>query len=205
MRSIAIVLGAVSVLTLPVGAQQPPPSPMPVGPSTTQRPTGEEMLAIPKLDPKAVVSLQLTGPLTVVLDRISGETGVKLSFDAAVTDLSKPATVKLSNATAEEALTAALKPQGLAFRALFPKAALIYPDTPERRAFYTDVLQTFPIAHADVATLTQLLNRTFTPGAAASGKPRPVIVANRDARTISVRVNAAVMAEIARMIAENDK
>jgi len=30
-------------------------------------------------------------------------------------------------------------------------------------------------------------------------------VADRESRTISVRTNAAVMAELARMIAENDK
>jgi len=205
MRPIAMTLGALVLVAASVGAQQPPPpAPMLTGPVPAARQASEDLLAIPKLDPKAIIaSLDLTAPLGSILDAISEASGVNLSFDADVKDLRERTTVKLSNSTAEAALELVLKPRGLAFKAILPKAALVYPDTPEGRAKYTDVVRTFTIAHADVGSLTQLLNKTFT--TTVRGSPRPVIVANRESRTISVRTNAAVMAEIARLIAENDK
>ena len=83
MRSVAITLGAVALLVTSVHTQQSSStSPTPLaGLTPAERENAEKFLAIPKLDPKAIVpSLQMTAPLSAVLDAISAASGVKLSL-----------------------------------------------------------------------------------------------------------------------------
>jgi hypothetical protein len=209
MRSVAIALVALSVLMTSVYAQQTATttSPIPLaGLTASEREIAEKILPIPKLDPKAVVaSLEVTAPVRFVLGAIANASGVNLRFDPTVpeAELNRSSTVKLSNATAEEAFGQALKSHPLAFKAIVPNSAIIYPDTPEGRAKYVESIRTFTIAHADVGALAMLLNKTFTTGQV--GTARPIILPVRESHTISVRATGPVMDAVARMIAENDK
>jgi hypothetical protein len=65
------------------------------------------------------------------------------------------------------------------------------------------VLRTFPIAKADVDILVQMLNQAAGPFGADD--LRPTFVSLNESRTISVRATPAIMARIAKLIADNDK
>jgi hypothetical protein len=161
-------------------------------------------LASVRLDPLARVgSLDLRDrPLREVIDAVAKAGGITVRYAAEATSLDMPATFTVSDETVEDALRAALKNDGLTFRALGPKSAFIYPDTPANREKYTMSHRVFAVATADPVTLAQQLNRALR---SPTDLFQPMIFTVPDSRTIVVHATPERIAWIATWIADNDK
>ena len=161
-------------------------------------------LASVRLDPLARVgSLDLRDrPLREVIDAVATAGGITVRYAAEATSLDMPATFAVSDETVEDALRAALKKDGLTFRALGPKSAFIYPDTPANREKYTMSNRVFAVATADPVMLAQQLNRALR---SPTDVFQPMVFTVRDSRTIVVHATPERIAWIATWIADNDK
>jgi general secretion pathway protein D len=199
---LGIAIGALALVGTAAEARQSAPPAQGAEQTPAQRQIAAQ-LAAPKLDPRATVTaLDLTKtPLRDILGGIAQAAGITLRFDSAVTKaLDAPATVHLSNSTAEEALHHVLDAHALAFNVIGRSTVVIYPDTPASREQYAYSVRAFTIVHADVSSLIQTVNQALT-----GNVDGVVLVMDREARTVYVRATPDRMAEIARLIAANDK
>jgi hypothetical protein len=163
-----------------------------------------ERLAAVRLDPLARVgSLDLRErPLKEIIDAVAKAGGITVRYAPEMTNRDAISTLRVPDATVEDALRAVLKSDGLTFEALGAKSAFIYPDTPENREKYTVSHRVFAVATADPVMLAQQLNRALRSPTAVF---QPMIFTDRDARTLIVRATPERLAWVATWIAENDK
>ena len=160
-------------------------------------------LAAPKLASDPAVNLDLSGtPLKDIVAAIAKATGVTVRYHSSVTNLDAVANAKLANSIPADAFRTVLGSKSLTFKELGAKAVFVYPDTPANREKFTDAVQTFPITRANINFIQQTLNKSLTVG---PDDLRPTIVSLNQARTISVRATPDMMAQVAKIIAENDK
>ena len=86
---------------------------------------------------------------------------------------------------------------------LNPRAIIVIPETPQKRAQYAEqVIRTFYVSHADVQELSQLLSQIVR---APQMAVQPAVIPNTVANTITVRATTEVAAIIEQVIAANDK
>jgi sugar phosphate isomerase/epimerase len=164
----------------------------------------EAQLAPPRLDANArIASLNLSArPLREVLDAIAQAGGITLRYAQKTAWPEGPVGVTLPDQTVGDALQGVLRDHGLTFQAMGPKAAFIYPDTPENREKYLASIRVFPIAKADPVVLTQQLSKLMKP---TTDGFRATVVTLREPRTLIVRAVPELMSWIATWIVENDK
>ena len=166
----------------------------------------DAQLAIPKLDPNAMVTVDLTStPVRDIIATVAKAGGITVRYHSGVANLDASADVKLSNATIQDALQTVLTPRGLAFAVTSAKSVFIYPGTPENRAKYASAVRTFPVANANVSSLSQILNQGLGNGVLGPDDLRPTIVTLNSSRTIYVRATPEVMAKVSKLIADADK
>ena len=127
--------------------------------------------------------------------------GISVMYDEEFPD--HPYSADWSSVTFDEALGQLLALNGAFYAAVNPTTVVVAPDTPEKRAAYeAQVIRTFYVSHADVATLVEVVNAVIrTPQATAP----PQIAAHADGNSMTVRATAPVMGIIERVIAANDK
>ena len=163
-------------------------------------------MAAPKLDPRAIVTtLELAGTSVGDAVRAIAKFGdINVRYHSAVTGLDASATAKkFANTSVEDALSLTLRAKALTFKATGSKSVFVYPDTAGNREKYTESVRTFPIAKADVAALTTILNKSLS--SMGADELRPTIVSLRDSRTVIARATPDMMTRIAKVIADNDK
>ena len=200
MTSRSCVLAVVLALLFPAAARA----------QATITPEEQRMvdlqLATPKLDPNAMVTIDLTStPVRDIIDTVAKAGGITVRYHTGVTNLDAPAAAKVSNTTIQEALQTVLTPRGLAFAVTGAKSVFIYPGTDENRAKYASAVRTFSVANANVASLSQTLNQALGSGVLGPDDLRPTIVTLKSSRTIYVRATPDVMAKVAKLIADADK
>ena len=166
----------------------------------------DAQLAIPKLDPNAMVTVDLSStPVRDIIETVAKAGGITVRYHSGVANLDASADVKLSNATIQDALQTVLTPRGLAFAVTSAKSVFIYPGTAENRAKYASAVRTFSVANANVSSLSQILNQSLGNGVLGPDDLRPTIVTLNSSRTIYVRATPEVMAKVAKLIADADK
>jgi len=166
----------------------------------------DAQLAIPKLDPNKIVTVDLTAtPVADIIETVAKAGGITVRYHSGVTNLDASAAVKLSDATIQDALQNVLTLRGLAFTVTSAKSVFIYPGTAENRAKYASAVRTFSVANANVSSLSQILNQGLGNGVLGPDDLRPTIVTLNSSRTIYVRATPEVMAKVAKLIADADK
>jgi hypothetical protein len=113
-----------------------------------------------------------------------------------------PVTVTLPDGTIEDSLRAVLAGHALTFRAMGPRTAFIYPDTPASRDKYTASVRAFPLAKAESQRLMNDLNGLLKP---TFDGFRAMVLTVSDQRTLVVYAVPEQMTWIAAWIAQNDK
>ena len=105
--------------------------------------------------------------------------------------------------TLEETLNHVLSINQSFYKVLNPRAIIVVPETPQKRAQYKEqVIRTFYVSHADVQELSQLLSTIMRVPQIAV---QPTVIPNTLANAITVRATTAVAAIIEQVIAPNDK
>ena len=156
------------------------------------------------LDPTLSERLQfqfVDAGLRDILDFIGEATGVNVTYDQQFQD--RAYSVRLDGVTVEEALDQILTANQYFYKVINPRALIIVPDTPQKRAQYEQqVIRTFYVSNADVQELATLLSQIVRVPQMAV---QPQIVPNITANSITVRATTAVAAVIEQVIASNDK
>ena len=197
-----LIAAAICAISSSVFAQQNPAPPvLPL--SADEQQLVDAQFAPAKLNSGATVaSVELRAtPLRQILDAIATAAGITIRYDSGIASLDSPADASLSKVDADVALRRTLEPQKLTFKVTGAKSVFVFADTPANREKFTEAIRVFAIANADMMTVTTALNR-------AMGKPeglRPAFVTLAESRKLVVKATPDKMAEIAKVIAANDK
>jgi general secretion pathway protein D len=176
-----------------------------------QTPTGlarQEAAAsspIPRLDPRLrLPALQFNRTAVKdILDFIGTTTGINVSYDQQIPQLSNPYTIDLHDVSLQDALSQVLTVNQLTYKVTGPRSIFVYVDNPTNRQKYEDVyVQTFYLSNADPQEMLTLLTQVTTSQGLAV---RPVITPNKTLNAIVVKATAPVMDVIAKLIEQNDK
>ena len=136
-----------------------------------------------------------------LIDFIGDATGINVSYDEQFQD--REVTIRIDGLTLEQALDHVLSINQSFYKVLNPRAIIVVPETPQKRAQYAEqVIRTFYVSHADVQELSQLLSQIVR---APQMAVQPAVIPNTVANTITVRATIEVAAIIEQVIAANDK
>jgi len=170
-------------------------------PHARQDPT--QALATPSLPPDSrLKAVRMDASVKDCLTFIGHGAGITLQYDQNVPRLDQKFSVNLNDVTLDDALKAVLGPNGLTFLALSKSAVFVYEDTPQNRQKFSMSIQIFALKNADPQPIFQLIMERV---ASDPTGVRPVVLADKEKRTITVRATADKMALIATLIADNDK
>ena len=181
-----------------IEAARPPP------PIEAMRAQAQRETVPPLLDPASrdplVLDFRETS-LQDLIDFIGDATGINVSYDEQFQD--REVTIRIDGLTLEEALDHVLSINQSFYKVLNPRAIIVVPETPQKRAQYAEqVIRTFYVSHADVQELSQLLSQIVR---APQMAVQPAVIPNTVANTITVRATTEVAAIIEQVIAANDK
>ena len=181
-----------------IEAARPPP------PIEAMRAQAQRETVPPLLDPASrdplVLDFRETS-LQDLIDFIGDATGINVSYDEQFQD--REVTIRIDGLTLEEALDHVLSINRSFYKVLNPRAIIVVPETPQKRAQYAEqVIRTFYVSHADVQELSQLLSQIVR---APQMAVQPAVIPNTVANTITVRATTEVAAIIEQVIAANDK
>ena len=181
-----------------IEAARPPP------PIEAMRAQAQRETVLPLLDPASrdplVLDFRETS-LQDLIDFIGDATGINVSYDEQFQD--REVTIRIDGLTLEEALDHVLSINQSFYKVLNPRAIIVVPETPQKRAQYAEqVIRTFYVSHADVQELSQLLSQIVR---APQMAVQPAVIPNTVANTITVRATTEVAAIIEQVIAANDK
>ncbi len=181
-----------------IEAARPPP------PIEAMRAQAQRETVPPLLDPASrdplVLDFRETS-LQDLIDFIGDATGINVSYDEQFQD--REVTIRIDGLTLEEALDHVLSINRSFYKVLNPRAIIVVPETPQKRAEYAEqVIRTFYVSHADVQELSQLLSQIVR---APQMAVQPAVIPNTVANTITVRATTEVAAIIEQVIAANDK
>ena len=180
-----------------IEAARPPP-PIEAMRAQAVRETAPPLLNPASRDP---LVLEFRGFLSDLIDVIGDLTGINVSYDQQFQD--SEVTISLDGLTLEEALNHVLTINQSFYKVLNPRAIIVIPETPQKRAQYAEqVIRTFYVSHADLQELAQLLSLIVRVPQMAV---QPAVSANSVANTITVRATTEVVAIIEQVIAANDK
>ena len=181
-----------------IEAARPPP------PIEAMRAQAQRETVPPLLDPASrdplVLDFRETS-LQDLIDFIGDATGINVSYDEQFQD--REVTIRIDGLTLEQALDHVLSINQSFYKVLNPRAIIVVPETPQKRAQYAEqVIRTFYVSHADVQELSQLLSQIVR---APQMAVQPAVIPNTVANTITVRATTEVAAIIEQVIAANDK
>ena len=136
-----------------------------------------------------------------LIDFIGHATGINVSYDEQFQD--REVIIRIDGLTLEEVLDHVLSIHQSFYKVLNPRAIIVIPETPQKRAQYAEqVIRTFYVSHADVQELSQLLSQIVR---APQMAVQPAVIPNTVANTITVRATAEVAGIIEQVINANDK
>ena len=139
-----------------------------------------------------------------ILDILGQASGINVVFESTFADTTTKSAIDLDGVTLEQALNVVMTANNLFYKVLNPKSILVIPDTPQARIRTEDqVIQTFPLSHADAMTMQTLLNGLLV--AQTQQASRPQIMPNKDSNSITIRGSASMVAIAGRIIENNDK
>ena len=181
-----------------IEAARPPP-PIEAMRAQARRETAPPLLNPASRDP-LVIDFRETS-LQDLIDFIGDATGINVSYDEQFQD--REVTIRIDGLTLEETLDHVLSINQSFYKVLNPRAIIVVPETPQKRAQYEEqVIRTFYVSHADVQELSQLLSQIVR---APQMAVQPAAIPNTVANTITVRATIEVAAIIEQVIAANDK
>ena len=181
-----------------IDAARPPP-PIVAMREQAQRETAPPLLNPASRDP-LVLDFRETS-LQDLIDFIGDATGISVTYDEQFQD--RQVTIRIDGLTLEETLDHILSTNQSFYKVLNPRAIIVVPETPQKRAQYEEqVIRTFYVSHADVQELSQLLSQIVRVPQMAV---QPAVIPNTLSNTITVRATTAVAAIIEQVIAANDK
>ncbi|MCH7747986.1 MAG: hypothetical protein IH939_07805 [Acidobacteria bacterium] len=181
-----------------IDAARPPP-PIEAMREQARRETAPPLLNPASRDP-LVLDFRETS-LQDLIDFIGDATGISVTYDEQFQD--REVTIRIDGLTLEETLNHVLSINQSFYKVLNPRAIIVVPETPQKRAQYEEqVIRTFYVSHADVQELSQLLSQIVRVPQMAV---QPAVIPNTLANTITVRATTAVAAIIEQVIAANDK
>jgi len=140
------------------------------------------------------------------INAVANAGGISVTFDNDVNSSVGNRTVTLqADLTFEQALNQIMLQSSLAYKVLTDRAIFVFPDTQPKHALYDDqVIQTFPISHADLAQLVQIITAVIRLQGVAGGV-QPVIQPNVATNTLVVRTTVPMMQIVEAVIRQNDR
>jgi general secretion pathway protein D len=162
---------------------------------------------VPILNPgsREPITLVMTAPIRDILNGIGMASGIDILFDrdAEGQALNRQTSVDLQGLTLEQALNYLMSANQLSYKVISPRTILVFQDVANKHLQYDDqVIQTFPIAHADPAQLVGVIMAIVRIQGLGV---QPLVQANPSNGTIVAKATVPIMEIIAKIIEQNDK
>jgi type II secretory pathway component GspD/PulD (secretin) len=144
-------------------------------------------------------------PIRDVLTAIANNSGIDVLFDrdAEQQVLPRPISVDIQGLTLEQALNYLMSANQLSYKVISARTILVFQDIANKHLQYDDqVIQTFPIAHADPAQLVGVIMAIVRIQGLGV---QPLVQANPQTGTIVAKATVPIMEIIAKVIEQNDK
>jgi general secretion pathway protein D len=163
---------------------------------------------VPLLNPASrdPITLNVTNsPIRDVLNAIASNAGIDVLYDrdAEQQVLPRPISVDIQGLTLEQALNYLMSANQLSYKVISARTILVFQDIANKHLQYDDqVIQTFPIAHADPAQLVGVIMAIVRIQGLGV---QPLLQAIPASGTIVVKATVPIMEIIAKVIDQNDK
>jgi general secretion pathway protein D len=166
---------------------------------------------VPILNPasREPITLSVTNTaIRDILNALAASAGITITYDrdletAGQQGIGRLTSVQMDGLTIDQALSQILSVNQLAYKVVTPRMILVFQDNAQKHQLYDEqVIQTFPISHANITELAALLSTMLRP----TGIPiQPLFQPVPTTNSIMAKATVAMMEIAARVIALNDK
>jgi len=166
---------------------------------------------IPILNPASREPISLTVTNTTIrdiLNALAASAGITITYDrdlesAGQQGIGRQTSVTMDGLTIDQALSQILTTNQLAYKVVTPRMILVFQDNAQKHQTYDDqVIQVFPISHANVTELAAFLSQILRPVGIGV---QPLFTPNPSGNTIIAKATVAMMEIAAKVISLNDK
>ncbi len=166
---------------------------------------------VPLLNPASREPITFSATNTAVrdiLNALANSVGINITFDrdletAGNQGVLRQTSVQLEGLTIDQALNQIMTANQLSYKVLTPRMILVFADTAAKHQLLDDqVIQTFPISHANPTELAALLSQLVRPTGIGV---QPLISPSPSTNTIVAKATVSMMQIIERIIKINDK
>ncbi len=166
---------------------------------------------VPLLNPasREPITLSFTNTTTRdILTTLGASAGINVTYDRDLDNTGtqgvlRPQSIQMDGLTIDQALTQIMTANGLSYKVMAPRMIFVFQDTAPKHGTYDDqVIQTFPISHANPTELAALLSLLVRPTGVGV---QPLFNAPPTSNTIVAKATVPMMQIIARIIDLNDK
>ncbi len=166
---------------------------------------------VPLLNPASREPITFSATNTAVrdiLNALANSVGINITFDRDLEvtgnqGVLRQTSVQLEGLTIDQALNQIMTANQLSYKVLTPRMILVFADTAAKHQLLDDqVIQTFPVSHANPTELAALLSQLVRPTGIGV---QPLISASPSTNTIVAKATVSMMQIIDRIIKLNDK